>query len=242
MSSFTTNKLRHPSTILVSGPTGSGKTQLVLKLVERNWFCNEHSAPIQIHQVYCLYSVWQPAYDSLRLNKPNTKFIMQFDEGVYESINPRVNNLILLDDAKLKLGDSELLERLFTEGSHHRNITVIYIVHNIFAKSTRHREISLNTHYMFLFGQPRDSEQIDRLGRQMFGPGGGAILREAYDDATSKPHSYLLVDARQETPKAFRLRTNICPAANADGATPTVYIPNKYMGTLKSFASTSQPE
>jgi hypothetical protein len=38
------------------------------------------------------------------------------------------------------------------------------------------------------------------------------LLPAAYKDAVStKPHGYLMLDLRQETPEALRLRTNILP-------------------------------
>jgi hypothetical protein len=45
---------------------------------------------------------------------------------------------------------------LFTKKSHHRNISVMYIVQNLF----HHRTISRNAHYMVLFQNLRDASQI----------------------------------------------------------------------------------
>jgi hypothetical protein len=45
---------------------------------------------------------------------------------------------------------------LFTKKSHHRNISVMYIVQNLF----HHRTISLNAHYMVLFQNLTDVSQI----------------------------------------------------------------------------------
>ncbi|KAF4524189.1 hypothetical protein B566_EDAN011022 [Ephemera danica] len=43
---------------------------------------------------------------------------------------------------------------------------------------------------------------------------------ESFADATSKPHSYLLFDMKQNTPDAFRFRTDIFP-----GEANAVYVP-----------------
>ena len=43
--------------------------------------------------------------------------------------------------------DCQTLVKLFTKGSHHRNLTVIYIVQNVFDKGKYSRTISLNSHY-----------------------------------------------------------------------------------------------
>ena len=70
------------------------------------------------------------------------------------------------------------------------------------------RNISLNTHYMALFKNPRDAKQITHLGNQMY-PGKAKFFQEAFDLATEKPFGYLLLDFKQDTPKALRVRGDI---------------------------------
>ena len=57
---------------------------------------------------------------------------------------------------------------LFTKGSHHRNLSVIYIVQNLFHQGKGNRSISLNSHYLVLFKNPRDKLQILTLAKQMY--------------------------------------------------------------------------
>jgi hypothetical protein len=114
-----------------------------------------------------------------------------------------------------RVGDSKVLSRLFTEGSHHRNISVIYIVQNLFDKGKEHRTISLNAQYMILFKNPRDNSQIECLSRQMF-PTNGKFLVSAFRDATSTPYGYLLVDLRPESEEDIRVHTKIFPGEMSD--------------------------
>jgi hypothetical protein len=37
------------------------------------------------------------------------------------------------------------------------------------------------------------------------------VMEEAFADATSKPHGYLLIDLKQDTPEHLRLRSQILP-------------------------------
>ena len=41
-------------------------------------------------------------------------------------------NLVVLDDRMSDAGKLEVTSTLFTKGSHHRNITVVYIFENVF--------------------------------------------------------------------------------------------------------------
>ena len=109
-----------------------------------------------------------------------------------------------------KAGDSKELGDLFTKGSHHRNLTIIYIVQNLFDKSRSMRTISLNSQYLVLFKYPRDKTFVQHLGNQMH-PKNTKLLVDAFDDATQAPYGYLLIDLRQETPEDMRIRTNIFP-------------------------------
>lgn len=203
-------KFRHPSTVLVSGPTGSGKTMFVCRLVNESMF----DPPPQ--RIVCVYSEWQKAYDSF---EPPIEFRKGLDDTFYNSLSPLVRNLVLLDDQMSKIGDSRVLSQLFTEGSHHRNLSIVYIVQNLFDKGRAHRTVSLNAQYIILFKNPRDKSQLQMLARQMF-PTRSRFLASAFEDATRDPYGYLLLDLRPETEEDIRVRTNIFP--NESG---TVYQP-----------------
>ena len=78
----------------------------------------------------------------------------------------------------------------------------------MFHQGKGHRTMSLNSHYMVLFKNPRDASQINFLARQMY-PHNAQYLQEVYKDATTPPFGYLFIDLKQETQENLRLRTNI---------------------------------
>lgn len=92
--------------------------------------------------------------------------------------------------------------------SHRKDILVLFLTQNIFVKNTR--TMSLNSHYIVLFKNPRDATQIAHLARQMY-PGKSKFMIEAFRDATSKPYTYLMIDLRPETEDMLRLRSSIFP-------------------------------
>jgi hypothetical protein len=61
-----------------------------------------------------------------------------------------------------------------------------------------------------LMRNPQNASQIRTLASQMF-PIKRAFFIEAYEDATSSPFSYLLVDSHPQTPDTERLTTDIFP-------------------------------
>ena len=107
-------------------------------------------------------------------------------------------------------GQAEEVCELFTKGSHHRNLSVILIMQNLFHQGKKMRTISLNCHYMILFKNPRDAAQIRYLSNQLF-PGRTKFLVDSYRQATSKPHGYLLLDLTQSTPDNRRVLSDVLP-------------------------------
>ena len=63
---------------------------------------------------------------------------------------------------------------------------------------------------MIIFRNPRDSLGIATLARQMY-PKNSEYLLESFNDATTRPYGYPLLDLHQLTPENMRLRTNILP-------------------------------
>jgi len=64
----------------------------------------------------------------------------------------------------------ERLTRIFMCGSHHRKVSVIFMVQNFFNKNRYMTTISLNAEYLVLFKNPCDSSQFVHLAKQLYPP------------------------------------------------------------------------
>jgi hypothetical protein len=141
---------------------------------------------------------------------------IEFNQGIPDDIDNAdyldvsQRNLIVLDDLMAQSGKDKRISDLFTKGSHHRNLSIIYIVQNIFHQGKEMRNISLNAHYIVLFKSPRDKQQISMLARQI-NPGKVQEFMRSYEDATSRPHGYLMLDLKPTTDDQKRLKTNVLP-------------------------------
>ena len=80
--------------------------------------------------------------------------------------DPRTRNMIVLDDLMSTLAKDPRINDLFTEGSHHRNLSVVVLNQNLyFSRDPTQRR---NCHYLVLFNNPVDRQPIMTLGRQMY--------------------------------------------------------------------------
>ena len=201
-------QFEHPFTCMVAGMTGSGKTVWVQSLLQQAQAVIDQ-APERI--IWC-YSQWQNAYTQLLMTIPTIEFVKGIPESLendsYLDVNKR--NLIVIDDQMIEAGKDNRIVNLFTKGSHHRNLSVIYIVQNLFHQGKGNRSISLNSHYLVLFKNPRDKLQILTLAKQMY-PSETAWFIKEYEEAVRRPYGYLFVDLRPTTPDRCRLRTNVLP-------------------------------
>jgi hypothetical protein len=183
---------KHPFTGIVLGPTGSGKTYFVRELLNIKPF------DVKFGEVLWCFREWQPMYRDIQET---------FHEGLLETLPSEGKIRLVIADDLMREVDSRVVY-LFTKGSHHRNIIVIFITQNLFYQKSGARDISLNAHYMIIFKNPREAARITYLARQI-SPEKPKFLVEAYRDATSNPHGYLLIDLKQNTPELLRFRNNI---------------------------------
>ena len=186
----------HPFTCVISGPTMSGKTIFVSKLIN----LNEQLIKPTICQIHFYYSEWQSIYESMK----NTKFFKKVPNlDDYKGGEPI---LIIIDD--LMVESNNKLTNFFTKGAHHRNLSVIYISQNLYNSNSDNRTLNLNVHYLVIFKNPRDMLQIQHLGRSIL-VRNFKEFEDAYIYATRKPFGYILIDLKQRTPDQFRYMTNV---------------------------------
>jgi hypothetical protein len=158
-----------------------------------------------------VYSEWQPDYEEVRALYPHTEFVHGWQEDIYDRITPDERNLLVIDDLMDEAGSSKSMKALFTKGVHHRNCTVLYLLQNMFNQAKSQRTASLNTHYNVVFKNARDMSQFRTLASQMY-PGKFYWLLDAFNDATSKPYGYLVLDTHPTTmDDDERVLTNILP-------------------------------
>ena len=191
-------RLKHPFTCVVAGPSSSGKTQFVFRLIRH---ADRLVDPPPEKIVYC-YGEFQPSF--LEFTQ------VEFHKGLPDvgSFDGRSRVLLIIDDL-MNEADQNVCN-LFTKLSHHRNVSVVFVTQNLFHRNRHVRTMNLNTHYVVLFKNPRDAGQVAIMARQMY-PRKSNFVVEAFRDATREPYGYLLIDLKPETDDRYRFRTNIFP-------------------------------
>ena len=213
----TSSLIPFPSCVsmMLNGATGSGKTTWVFTLL-RNLNKMFEDAPKLV--LYC-YGVYQSLYDDMKSQCP----FITFHEGLPSSDTIKAfatgqHRMIILDDLLNDVVQSRDMEKLFVLGSHHSHLTVLFLSQNMYQQGRCARTIALNTTYLILFKNYRDTSQLVTLGKQLV-PGHHGVLIEAYKDATSTSrYGYLVIDMSPHTEDRFRWRTRIFP-----GEDPIIY-------------------
>ncbi|CAC5390500.1 unnamed protein product [Mytilus coruscus] len=114
--------------------------------------------------------------------------------------------MIILDDLMSTLVKDSRINDLFTEGSHHRNLSVVVLNQNLYSgKDPTQRR---NCHYLVLIYNPIDRQPVMTLGRQMYPTRSDLFLRK-FEEATRRPYGFLLVDLKPRTTESSRLRTDV---------------------------------
>ena len=116
--------LQHPFTVLVAGPTGSGKTYCVNRLLQhRRGMITPPPEEILWYngQRQLFHTTLQDTYPSLQpiIGLPDT-----------EGYVPAVPRIIIIDDLMNEL-KGDVVANLFTKGSHHTNSSIIFIMFSV---------------------------------------------------------------------------------------------------------------
>lgn len=223
----------HPFSMVVSGPSMAGKTLFVRRLLTQ---LDVRIAPPPSRVIYC-FSLAQPWFSKY----PTIKFHRGFDESLLGDASSSSldldsgRTLIVLDDLMEQATHSQSIVSLFTEGVHHLSISIILIAQIFFHRSPLMRTITLNSQYIVLFRNPRDSSIAKKLSIQS-NRAESKFVDAAYRDATREPYTYMLFDFSQATPSHLRYLSRVL---GENSSPPIVYINPKTSIELTKFTHLS---
>ena len=157
-----------------------------------------------------MFSEWQQDYDIIRERYPGIEFEKEWRDDIFDSLSNEQRNILVLDGQIGIAGSSSSVADLFTNVSHHRNLTVIYLVQNVYNHGKSQRIISLNSHYSVVFSNGREASQFRIMAYQICS-NDGRWLVDSFTNATFKPYGYLVLDHYPSTPEDQKVTTNILP-------------------------------
>ena len=192
-------QLRSDRVMCVAGPSQSGKTEFVLRLLESK----EELFRNPLNKVLWCYGIHNPNLQAHLLSKG-----YKVHRGLPTEADIVPHSICILDDLLTESENSREVTNMCTRAAHHKPCFVILISQNLFPQGKDARTRSLNTHYFVIFKNPRDKLQFETLARQI-SPTRSKSLIAAYEDATKSPHGYLFIDFTQECDEETRYRTNI---------------------------------
>ena len=202
-------KFLHPFRCIVAAPSQSGKTHLVCTILKHIDQLIDTTTPIQ--KIIWYYAVWQQDYDQLLIDmtRLHPAINLEFQQGLppqdyADRFKDRIPRLIILDDLMTAVNNT--ISELFSLGSHHLNLSLFYLTQNLYSKNKHTRDLNLNSTYLILFKNIRDSSQIQHIARQIY-PNQGRFLVDAYKDAVNAaPYAFLLIDLHPRTVDQLRIR------------------------------------
>ena len=109
---------------------------------------------------------------------------MDYLKELFEENKDNGGTLIIFDDQMQKVDYN--LVNIFTIYSHHVNVTCLLLTQSLFLSNKIYRVLSLNTHYIVLMKNTRDSSSVSILAKQTH-PFRTRFVTDAYLDATKEP-------------------------------------------------------
>lgn len=178
------------------GATSTGKTTTVLEILKRRLI-----TPWPPNVIY-FYGAWQSfmgsGVGSWNSVKGNPK--IDFYEGLQLDVLKKYKTpkVVVIDD--LMLQQSKELAQHFISGSHHQNITTIYISHKIYVNDENYRLLSTNCQYFIIMKNRRNRSEVALLARQILGDDSKRIL-EAYKYITMREFGSVLLSLHNRVPE-----------------------------------------
>lgn len=179
-------KLVTPFSMVLAGPSGSGKSQFLFSLLNN---LSECTYP-PIKKVIFIYGVYQECFKDY----PNIFFTPSID---FMRIRPEEPTLICIDDLMSSVRNSSTLEELFTRGRH-SDLSVVLVLQNMFYAGSVLKTVRDNSTYIGLTQHIQDLSRLYTFAAQLEGKN-SAYFKTSYTDAMKTPFNTLFIDLHPQS-------------------------------------------
>lgn len=212
----TPTQVQCPFRMVVAGPSMSGKTHLVQEMLRQREYMFTPNPPAAVYWFYAMEDSVKQAREEFE----DITFIKDLpsDQWVTETIDSDKGALFIIDDlmgdatgaGKSKMATRELVSNLFTKGSHHKKVSIIFTVQSVF-RGQYMRELSLNATQTVAFNNNRDMTHLRSLGAQLFPPGhdGAPFISACMLKIKKDDHGYLWIEHGSKVKPGFQFRTDV---------------------------------
>ena len=202
--------LIHPFSSIFAGPSGSGKSSLLIRLLKERDLIN-----FPIKSVLYIYTHFEPEFFNIQQNDPAVTFSNNIQD--IESFNT-IDSLLIIDDCLQYLVNDkyrQLIEHYFIQKSHHSRISIICVLQNLFPKQLR--TIAINVHYLVLFKFLRDKSMVTRIACQC-SPENSKFITDAYKKACSRMGfgHFVLDFSPKSTNGKYWVRSSLFPDSDCE--------------------------
>lgn len=194
-----------PCTISLAGGTKSGKSTWIFQLIKnRDDLFKQKTTKV----IYC-YGIWDKNFESVS----DVEFIKGIPSDI-ENINPEFSFdqsshvLLILDDLVHDIVNNFDVQNLFTRGSHHSNVSVVFTSQNMYYQGRCGKTIRNNVMYWVVFNKSCDLLQLSTLGSRY---GIKPALMYAIDDNQYTMYAYILIDLCPTNVSKIKVLTGIFP-------------------------------
>ena len=195
-------RLENDSSMVVSGPSKSGKSTFVTNLLKhRNVLFRR-----PVRNMWWFYGVPSPFHKTLR------EMGVQLHEGVptrseFDQVGP--GDIVVLDDLQQEMKGNEEITNLFLKECHHQGFFAIQLTQYLYGDKEQRMRMK-NAHYYVLFDNPRNQQQIVHFLSRMLPKGNVNVIYKILQDIRrNSKYGYLFVDFTPECDPNLRLRSNI---------------------------------
>jgi energy-coupling factor transporter ATP-binding protein EcfA2 len=197
-------RLQHPFSMVVYGPSQSGKSTFIFNLLRNA----SRLINVQYDYIVCFIGSNDTKYIELKAIYGNKiDFVRGLPKNLDVFIRSGLKGFLIFDDLMMEATSCAAVTELFTRRCHHENLSVALLLQDLFAKGKDRLTMLRSTHYLVVFQNPLD-QVINYAIANRVSPANKKVVIKMMQYVQSK-YRYLFLDGKQSSLPEAKFRTDL---------------------------------